>query len=193
MSRAGRIALACGLLASACAGPPRVPLPTTAPVDLARYAGTWYEIARLPAFFQRDCIASRAEYTLLGPGRLGVTNRCRTRDGGERSVRGEAEVLDRTTNARLLVRFDTWFAFLMPAPRAGNYWILDVAADYQAAMVGTPDRDHLWFLVRTPEIAPERYPAMAARARDLGFPVDRLVRDEWPARETPSSTAPPAP
>jgi apolipoprotein D and lipocalin family protein len=182
MHNVGRIAIVCSLLAVACAGPPRVPLTTAATVDLARYAGTWYEIARLPAFFQRDCVASRAEYTVLASGKVGVTNRCRTRDGDERSIRGEAEVVDRTTHARLLVRFDTWFAFLMPAPRTGNYWILDVAADYQTALVGTPDFRHLWLLARTPEIGPERYPAMVARARNLGFPVERLVRDEWPAR-----------
>jgi apolipoprotein D and lipocalin family protein len=169
-------------------------VPPPSYVDLSSWVGTWYELARLPVRSERDCVASRADYALLGSGRLGVTNICRTRAGVERSVRGEAEVVDRTTNARLLVRFDTWFAPFMPAPRAGNYWILDVAADYQAAIVGTPDRDHLWFLVRAPEIAPERYPAMAARARDMGFPVERLVRDEWPAREPPpSATSAPAP
>jgi apolipoprotein D and lipocalin family protein len=182
-----RIALAWMVLAAACMSPPRMPPDITGAVDLGRYAGTWYEIARLPAFFQRDCVASRAEYTPLPSGKLGVVNTCRTRDGSERSVRGEAEVVDHTTNARLLVRFDIWLSALMPAPRTGNYWILDVAADYQAALVGTPDRRHLWLLVRSPAIAAERFPAMAARARDLGYPVDRLVHDEWPAATAPAS------
>jgi apolipoprotein D and lipocalin family protein len=177
-----RALLAAVLLASACTRTPRVPLPMI-PVDLTQYAGTWYEIARLPAFFQRDCVASRAEYTLLPSGKIGVTNACRTRNGGERRITGEAEVVDRTTNARLLVRFDTWFGFLMPSPSAGNYWILDVAADYQAALVASPDRKHLWLLARSPEAGVERYPGMVARAREMGFPVEQLVRDDWSARQ----------
>ena len=183
MSRLGRIALVCcSVLAVTCAGPPRVPLPTAPAVDLARYAGTWYEIARLPAFFQRDCVASRAEYTLLASGTVGVTNSCRTRDGTERSIRGEAEVVDHASNARLLVRFDTWFSIFVPAPRGGNYWILDVAPDYGTAIVGTPDRGYLWLLARTPDVEPGRWAAMVERARALGFDVDRLVRGYWPAR-----------
>jgi apolipoprotein D and lipocalin family protein len=180
--RPTRNALAVVLLASACAGTPHVPPPPSY-VDLSHYVGTWYEIARLPARFQSDCVASRAEYTLLSSGKIGVTNTCRMRDGRERTVRGEAEVLDRTTNARLLVRFDTWLAFFMPAPSAGNYWILDVAADYQSAMVASPDRSHLWLLARSPEDGVERYPGMVARAREMGFPVERLVRDQWSAKE----------
>lgn len=176
------------LFAGACAHTPRVPAPMTA-VDLNRYAGSWYEIARLPAYFQRDCVASRAEYTLLPSGRIGVTNSCRTRDGAERRITGEAEVVDRTTNARLLVHFDTWFGAFMPAPSTGNYWILDVAADYRTAIVASPDRGHLWLLARDPADGGERFPGMVARAREMGFPVDRLVRDEWPAASVP----PPSP
>jgi apolipoprotein D and lipocalin family protein len=177
-----RALLAAVLLASACTRTPRVPIPMM-PVDLAGYTGTWYEIARLPAFFQRDCVASRAEYALLPSGKIGVTNSCRTRNGAERSVRGEAEVVDRTTNARLLVRFDDWYSIFMPAPSAGNYWILDVAADYQTALVATPDRKHLWLLARSPEAGVERYPGMVARAREMGFPVEKLVRDDWSSRQ----------
>ncbi len=169
------------ILAAACTGTPRVPPPPSY-VDLPSYVGTWYEIARLPAHFQSDCVASRAEYALLPSGKIGVTDVCRTRDGRERSIRGEAEVVDRTTNARLLVRFDTWFAFFMPAPSTGNYWILDVAADYQSALVASPDRSHLWLLARSPEDGVERLPGMVARAREMGFPVEKLVRDEWPTK-----------
>ena len=175
-----------GLLAVACAGPARTPPPTAPAVDLARYAGTWYEIARLPAFFQRDCVASWAQYTLRPSGIVDVTNGCRTRDGRERRVDGEARVVEAGRNARLLVRFDTWFAFLMPAPRDGNYRILDVTPDYDAAIAGTLDRGYLWLLARTPHPAPEHYAAMVERARSLGFAVDRLVRDDWSGGRAPA-------
>jgi len=154
---------------------PHPPLETVPRVDLQRYAGTWHEIARLPAFFQRDCVESRAEYALLPSGRVGVTNRCRTRDGRERSIAGHADPVD-PTNARLRVRFDTWFAVFIPVPRDGNYWILDLAPDYGTAIVGTPDRRYLWLLARSPDLDDAAFAAMVERARALGFPVERLVR-----------------
>src|SRR5690606_27373924 len=145
-------------------------LPVAEQVDLARYAGLWYEIARLPAFFQRGCYDATAFYALTSAGTLAVRNRC-LRQAAPREIAGTATALD-DTRARLSVRFDSWFTRLLPA---GDYWIIDVDPDYQQAVVGTPDRDYLWLLTRTPETSGSDYRRMLDIAAGLDFPVDELV------------------
>jgi len=167
------------LVSVGCGHGPRVSLPTVETVDLGRYEGRWYEIARLPAFFQRDCVRSEAEYAARPDGALGVRNSCITAAGERRSIEGTARVVDPATNAKLLVTFETWFAWLMPKPAGGNYWILALDPEYETALVGTPDRGYLWILARTPTIPETRERALLARAEALGFDTSRLVR---PAR-----------
>ena len=131
----------------ACAGvDSRSDLSTVASVDLSRYAGTWYEIARLPMWFQRHCVDSKATYSSRPDGAVGVRNECVTDTGGLEQAEGVATVVDAKTNARLTVVFDNWFARLFGSSREGNYWILDLDPEYRTAMVGTPDRRYLWIL-----------------------------------------------
>ena len=151
------------------------PLPTVACVDLARYAGTWHEIARLPNLFQRGCAGATARYTLSGTGTMQVTNSCRNTRGRCRSITGTATPVACSGNARLRVRFEGPARF-MPVPREGNYWIIALDEDYQWAMVGTPDRRFLWILARERSLPPEIYSSLVARARCLGFDVARLTR-----------------
>jgi apolipoprotein D and lipocalin family protein len=113
------------LLLPACAGKGRRGiLPTVPSVDLARYAGGWYEIARLPMWFQRHCVSSKAVYTLRPDGAVGVHNECVTDRGGVDQSEGVATVVDTATNARLTVVFNNFFARLFGSSREGNYWIL---------------------------------------------------------------------
>ncbi len=149
-------------------------LPTVPHVDLARYAGTWHEVARLPNFFQRKCVHSQAVYTPRADGGITVVNTCSTRHGGCQRVEGRAEPVPCSGNARLRVRFNG-LAALAPVPREGNYWIIALDDDYQWAMVGTPDRKFLWILARDRCLPPDVYRQLTQRARCLGFDVDRLV------------------
>ena len=82
--------LCAALLLSACvaSGGAVAPPQTVGQVDLSRYQGTWYELARLPMFFQRNCAQSEAHYLLQGDGSIGVTNRCRTLEGEWIEARG---------------------------------------------------------------------------------------------------------
>ena len=115
------------LVAAACGGmEQRNPLTTVPFVDLSRYSGTWYEIARLPMWFQRHCVDSKAIYTSRPDGAVGVHNECKTDSGGLDQVDGVATVVDQKTNARLSVVFDNFFARLFGSSRQGNYWILDL-------------------------------------------------------------------
>ncbi|MCP9439654.1 MAG: lipocalin family protein [Nitrospira sp.] len=170
------------VLGGCAAMEPREDLPTAVSVDLGRYAGTWYEIARLPMWFQRHCVDSKAVYTLRSDGRIGVHNECVTGDGGTAMADGVATVVDAKTNARLTVVFDNWFARLFGSSREGNYWILDLDADYRTALVGTPDRRYLWILARAPELDGEIYDTLVQRAKKLGYPVERLIRDRRSGR-----------
>ncbi len=155
---------------------PNQPLPTVASVDLTRYAGTWHEIARLPMWFQRHCIASKATYTTLPNNSIAVHNECLTDSNGTAQADGIATVVDSRTNAKLTVTFDNIFAKLIGQPREGNYWILDLDSAYQTALVGTPDRRYLWILSRAPQLDEALYRQLVATAQQLGFPVSDLIK-----------------
>jgi len=106
-------------------------LQTVPNVDLTRYVGRWYEIARYPAWFEKDCASDvTATYTALSGGKIEVLNECRQADGQVKRSKGTARVVDKRTNAKLKVTF-FW-------PFSGNYWIIDLAPDYSYAVVGEP-------------------------------------------------------
>jgi apolipoprotein D and lipocalin family protein len=145
-------------------------LETVTYVDLNRYVGRWYEIARYHHRFQEGCVGSRATYALRDDGRIGVVNECydRSFSGKLRSVKGKAWVVDKETNARLKVSF-FW-------PFAGDYWIIDLGRDYEYAVVGHPNRKYLWILSRTPEMDAEVYQAILARLQKQKYDITKLVR-----------------
>jgi apolipoprotein D and lipocalin family protein len=174
------LALLSGLLGGCAGMDSRGELPTVASVDLARYAGTWYEIARLPMWFQRHCVDSKAVYAVRPDGRVGVHNECVTDDGGLATADGVATVVDTKTNARLMVVFDNWFARLFGSSREGNYWILDLDPEYRTVLVGTPDRRYLWMLARAPQVDNVTYQRLVHLARGFGYPVEQLIRDRRP-------------
>jgi apolipoprotein D and lipocalin family protein len=167
------------VITASCTGmESKQPLPTVASVDLTRYAGTWYEIARRPMWFQRHCVDSKAVYTTRPDGTLGVHNECITTSGHVEQANGIATVIDRTTNARLAVTFDNFFARLVGPSREGNYWIFDLDQDYRTALVGTPDRRYLWILSRTQRLDETTYQQLVTKAQQLGFPVSDLIKSK---------------
>lgn len=152
------------------------PVRTVDEVDLDRYLGDWYEIARFPNSFQRDCAGDvRASYARRGDGRIDVTNRCRDAGGGVDEAHGVARVVDEATSAKLEVRFAPAFLSFLPFVW-GDYWILGLAEDYSWAVVGSPDREYLWILARTPTVGDGAYGAALDAARQNGFDVSRLVK-----------------
>ena len=153
------------------------PLATVKQVDLERYAGTWYEIARLPQWFQRGCYNSTATYSLNDDGTVNVINRCQ-RQGEENSeAEGTARVVANSGNARLKVRFDNWISRLIPTITEGNYWIIALDQDYQTVVIGEPSREYLWILARQPALPDDQYQALVQLAESKGFPVSQLVRN----------------
>jgi apolipoprotein D and lipocalin family protein len=154
-------------------------------VDLNRYVGDWYEIARFPNRFQRTCAGDvRASYARRSDGRIDVINRCRTTDGAVIEAFGVARVVDTSTSAKLKVRFApamlSWLPFVW-----GDYWILGLADDYSWAVVGSPDRAYLWILARTPILEREPFASAVAAARANAFDTGRLVKTTHIATPAP--------
>ena len=152
------------------------PVRTVDAVDLGRYLGDWFEIARFPNRFQRTCAGDvQAGYARRPDGRIDVINRCRTANGNVIEARGIARVVDSRTSAKLKVRFAPAALSFLPFVW-GDYWILGLADDYSWAVVGSPDRDYLWILARTPMPDPGRFASAVAVARANGFDVERLTK-----------------
>jgi apolipoprotein D and lipocalin family protein len=155
----------------------RRPLRVVPSVDFERYAGRWYEVARLPNRFEKDCAGDvTATYTPRSDGRLDVLNQCREEGGKLKQAKGVARVASRQgPNSKLEVCFAPgWLSFL---PFVwGDYQLIELAPDYSHAVVGDPGREYLWILARTPQLDESTVDALAARAAEQGFDVSRLIR-----------------
>lgn len=144
------------------------PVQTVPFVDLAKYAGKWYEIASYPLSFQRGCHCTTATYTLTDKGYVTVENRC-NRDSvtGKLSyIKGKAFVTKNSGNAKLKVQF-FW-------PFTGKYWIIDLPEDYSYAVVSHPSKKYLWILSRTPKLDAVTYEGILQRLREKGFDLTKL-------------------
>ena len=151
-------------------------LATISSLDVPRYMGTWYEIAKYPNRFQKQCVADvSAEYRLQTNGSVQVTNRCRTENSTMDDAVGEAGQVGPATSPKLQVRFaPVWLSWL---PMVwGNYWVIDLDAEYQLVAVSEPNREYLWVLARTPTVTTEVYDALLGRLKAQGFDLGRLER-----------------
>ena len=136
-------------------------------VKLTKYLGKWYEIAHLPARFQKDCTDTTATYSLSKDGNISVLNECR-RNGKLKQTKGKAKVVDKTSGAKLKVTF-FW-------PFSGDYWIIDLGSAYDYAVVGTPNRKYLWILSRTPQMDDELFSQLLKSVKSKGFNVNKLIK-----------------
>ncbi len=166
------LALFAALLA-ACSSPPvnrkpDVALSTAPSVEIERYLGLWYEIARLPNGFEKNCEGVTAEYSKRPDGLIRVVNTCRegAPDGRKRVAAGRARIMDPETDAKLKVSFF--------GPFWGDYWILWLADDYSLSLVGEPSGRYLWILSRTPTIDDAVKTAALERLSALGYDVAKL-------------------
>jgi apolipoprotein D and lipocalin family protein len=171
------VLIVCGavtlLFLSACLSSGRErtsPLQVVASVDLKRYTGDWYEIARFPHRFQEGCVGSRATYSLRDDGMVTVLNQCYegSFSGKLRTAKGKAWVVDEQTKAKLRVSF-FW-------PFSGAYWIIDLGKDYEFAVVGHPDRTYLWILSRAKTMDEKTYREILGRLEVQGYDTARLIR-----------------
>jgi len=159
--------LSAPLFAAAC-----MPLETVDYVDLEQYAGLWYEVARYPVPFDEDTVAVTAEYTLLPDGTVHVLNQGLVGDltGPPTSIEGIATVADPVSQAKLKVSFDRPGLELIE----GDYWIIELAADYSHAIVSDPLRFTLYILSRAPAMDPGLYDSLIQSLAERGFNPDRI-------------------
>ena len=148
------------------------PMETVGQVDLNRYTGRWYEIARYPHRFEEGCSSVSADYSFAEDGTISVLNQCRlVKEGGKvKKAQGRAKVVDRATNAKLKVSF-FW-------PFYGAYWILKLDKNYQYAIVGEPSRKYVWILSRTPEMDSTMYMKLVKDIERFGYNPAKLIKTD---------------
>lgn len=148
-------------------------LATVASIDLQRYLGTWYEVARLPMRHEpEDATDISAQYSLNEDGTIRVQNRCIHKGKVEESI-GQATAVDET-NSKLEVTFLPEALRWIPFTK-GDYWIIQIDSAYTAALVGSPDRKYLWLLSRLPKMDPTTHAHYVAYAAQQGFDVGQLI------------------
>ena len=139
-------------------------------VEIERYMGTWFEIAKLPQRFEKGLVGITATYSILPSGKVRVVNKGYKGDfnGSTRTAQGRASVVDARTNAKLKVSF-FW-------PFSGNYWILELGIDYEYAVVGDESRKYLWILSRTPQMDEAVYNDLLKLVQAKGFDISKLEK-----------------
>lgn len=144
-----------------------VPQPSK-PVDVSRYLGHWYELARYDNWFEKGCEAVTAEYDLRPDGMIKVFNSCHegAPAGPVKASTGKARIVEGSQNAKLEVSFF--------GPFYGDYWVLDHAADYSWSIVGEPSGKYLWLLHRKPGITPSERAKLYAKIKSMGYDVGLL-------------------
>ena len=152
----------------------QAPLTTIAALDVPRYMGRWYEIAKFPNWFQRKCVAdTSANYQLLADGSVEVLNQCRQKNGEMQQALGAARQIGPATSPKLQVRFAPAWLSVLPFVW-GNYWVIDLDERYELVAISEPKREYLWVLSRSPQVEPARYQALLGRLKALGLDTDKL-------------------
>jgi apolipoprotein D and lipocalin family protein len=147
--------------------PQQNPPTTVEYVDLKKYIGLWYEIAKIPNSFQDHCVkGTTAKYILKDDGEIGVINSCIDEDGEVDDADGVARIVDKKSNAKLEVSF---VSFLGWRPFWGDYWIIGLDENYQWAIVGTPNRKYGWILCRTPKLDEQTMNKIFQILKDQGY------------------------
>ena len=147
---------------------------TIATLDVPRYLGTWYEIAKFPNWFQKKCVSNtKAVYSAKPDGNLRVLNSCKTAAGETSEAEGLARQIGSKDSPKLEVRFaPEWLSFL---PLVwGDYWVIDLDPQYQLAAVSDPRREYLWVLSRTPQPDPKAYTDLLQRLKQQQFDIQKL-------------------
>lgn len=157
-----------GILLYSCGGN-YPPLETVESVDIQKYLGKWYEIALLPNSFEEGCHCTTAEYSLLDSETIRVVNTCNedSADGEVDQANGKAFIVEGSYNSKLKVQF-FW-------PFKGDYWILELDKDYKNVLVGSPSREYLWILSRSPQLDNEIIDMLKSKAEQKGFDTSKMI------------------
>lgn len=160
--------VAMGIVVGCATGQTDMNRETIRHLDLNRYMGLWYEIARFPNKFEKNLVGVTAEYKLLPDGMVEVINsgHVSTLDGEKKVARGRGKMPDKNEPGRLKVSFFLWFY--------ADYWILDLASDYSYAVIGSSSDDYLWILSRTPTLHHSIIQGIVNNLQNRGYDTSKL-------------------
>ena len=139
--------------------------------ELKRLAGQWHEIARTPNFRQKNCKAGRTEWAFAAGGQIRVNTVCVDKNGGAKTVKAKAQVVDKAKNAKVKMTFLSGLV-------SQEYWLLDRANDYRWLIMGTPGGNYIWIFTRDARPGAGVRAEAISRARRLGYNVSNLVQNE---------------
>ena len=143
-------------------------------LDVDRYLGRWFEIAKFPNRFQKKCVSdTSAVYSLMPDGGIKVLNQCRLQNGQMDQAIGQAKQLGIATSSKLKVRFAPAWLSLLPFVW-GDYWVIDLDDNYELVAVSEPKREYLWILSRSPVVDASRHTALLTRLTAMGFDIKKL-------------------
>lgn len=149
-------------------------LVTVRNVDLEKYIGVWYEIAKVPNRFQKKCKGNTtAEYRIRKDGRIDVINKCDNKKGGVTIAKGVAKIVDKASNSKLKVSFVRVLGMQL---FWGDYWILGLEKDYKYAVIGDSKRKYGWILARKPEISKDQWDEIDNILLEQGYDKERFVK-----------------
>ncbi|MDH4262420.1 MAG: lipocalin family protein [Spirochaetia bacterium] len=138
-------------------------------VDISRYLGTWYEIARFPHSFEKNLDRVTANYSMREDGKIKVINKGYLPNGKLSEAVGKAYTPNPKDLSRLKVSFFLFFY--------GDYFILELDdKNYSWAMIGSSNDHFLWILSRTPELDEKTYNMLLANAKNRGYDLSKLIK-----------------
>lgn len=139
-------------------------------LDINRYVGKWYEIARFPHSFEKNLVGVTATYKLRNDDKIDVINQGYkgSLDGKHKTARGKAYIPDKNEPGKLKVAFFLFFY--------ADYYVMELdTSNYQWAMIGSSTDKYLWILSRTPQLDPKTYQMLIDKAKKRGYNVDKLI------------------
>lgn len=169
------VAAAALLVAMACQGSKKMSKLDTSTVknlDLKRYLGKWYEIARFDHRFERGLQGVTATYSMRDDGKIKVLNQgYKNGLNGERSTaKGKAKTTDEP--GKLKVAFFLFFY--------ADYFVMELDDDYQWALIGSSSDKYLWILSRTPQLEESTKNHILEKARQRGYDISKLIWVDQP-------------
>jgi lipocalin len=147
---------------------------TVKELDLNRYLGTWYEIARFPHSFEKGMAGVTANYSLRDDGKIRVLNKgYKNGLNGKLSIaEGKAKIPDQSQPGKLKVSF-FWIFY-------GDYYVLELGPNYDYVMIGSSSPKYFWILSRTPQMEETTYNMLLDKARQRGYNLDNLEKVPQP-------------
>lgn len=170
MKRFAKTLLCClPFLGVACSSSDDIVTTTVSQLDLEKYVGQWYEVARFDHRFERGLVGCMANYSINDDGTVKVLNTGYedSLDGKYKESEGKARRPDDSKPGQLEVSFFLWFY--------SEYNVMELADDYRYALVGSKTDNYLWILSRTPQLDPADKEYLLNQAKARGYDTDKLI------------------